>query len=100
MMSDGWPDDRVPEELVVAGLWWRSQLLRHDSIRCRPESAEIFFDQFVGLLLGNIRHHWYPEEPLRGQAYRFAHTHLRPTPTPTLPLATCDEDRIRCNRFQ
>jgi len=60
--------DAVPEEIVVGARWWRSQISKSDAVT--SAQADLFFESLVATVSASIKGHWYPEEPLRGQAYR------------------------------
>jgi len=58
----------VPYEIVVAATWWRHVVVKHKDIT--PNKADKFYDALIALLSERLFSHWYPEEPLKGQAYR------------------------------
>eukprot|EP01128_Nolandella_sp_AFSM9_P008754 TRINITY_DN542_c0_g1_i1.p1 TRINITY_DN542_c0_g1~~TRINITY_DN542_c0_g1_i1.p1 ORF type:complete len:224 (-),score=40.91 TRINITY_DN542_c0_g1_i1:469-1119(-) len=56
------------QESQVAARWWRDLLAKHGSVS--EGMADIFYDHLVVRIARHVSEHWYPEEPLRGQAYR------------------------------
>jgi len=68
-MSKPLPTDTVPEEVVQAARWWRNQVAKAAGVT--KERADIFFESLVRLIANSVRGHWYEDEPLRGQAFRY-----------------------------
>jgi len=58
----------VPYEIVVAATWWKQAVLKHKDMTA--SKADKFYDSMITLLSERLFSHWYPEEPLKGQAYR------------------------------
>jgi len=67
-MAKSASDKQVPEEVVMGARWWRAQIGKGENVT--TSQADLFCEALIHQLEKHIRGHWYPEEPLRGQAYR------------------------------
>lgn len=60
----------MKKEIAAAVCFFKTLLMPR--ARPDPEKADLFFERLAVALMEKFRGHWFPENPSRGQAYRYA----------------------------
>lgn len=60
----------MKKEIAAAVCFFKTLLMPRS--RPDPEKADLFFESLAVALMEKFRGHWFPENPSRGQAYRYA----------------------------
>jgi hypothetical protein len=55
-----------PDEIVAAARWW----VKHMNQSIPLHNVTLFEKYFLERCVGKFEGHWFPENPLKGQAYR------------------------------
>jgi hypothetical protein len=68
-------DDIIPQEVLYAARWWRDQLVLSPlvSVDIATRFEQVFVENFWKEKLAAGQHGWFPQKPLRAQAFRYGY---------------------------